>query len=179
MILNNESEDAMNNKTRKFILPTIFLIIIVIVGITLIISNSSTNHFFVDNQTRINTESVTSFTVVNKQGDSSKYERNDEKFDVINNILSSAKVYHNKNDIYILDGISERIILTENHKTISFIPFYEKQPDGSTLLILKDFSESKSTNYMLDNHDYLVANISESEYQAIFMIKRWDYGNRN
>ncbi len=125
--------------------------------------------FFSENESHIQTDIVDSYTVVDKQGKSLLYDKSSEKFNVINNILSTAKVYHEKNELYIYDEISsEYIVLKSNNKKIFFIVYCEKQDDGSILLILKDFCKNKSTRYLLDNHDYLVTTITEKDYNEIF-----------
>lgn len=157
---------------RKSIIP-VFVILFLILVITILIlcfQFSKGNYFFTKGETQINTDIVVSYTVVDNQGKSLEYESGNEKFDTINSILSSAQVYHDKSNLYIINNeTTERLVLKGKHnEKVEFIPFYEKQPDGTTILILKDYCEGKSTNYLLDNHDYLVTNITETEYNLIF-----------
>lgn len=158
----------MNKKKEISIFAILFFV--AVIGITIILCTKlSDERFFSENGTRINTDIVDSYNVIDKQGNSLIYDKTDEKFNIINDILSSAEVRHEKNEIYIFDEeLSERIILKGKYKNIVFIPYYEKQPDGSILLILKDFCENKSTKYLLDHHDYLVTTISEKDYYKIF-----------
>ncbi len=164
----------MNKKKSTNILILLYSLFIIVAVITLCIAlcieySNKNNVFFSEDETRINTDIVVSYTVIDKQGNSLTYDEADEKFNTIRSILSSAKVYHDKRNLYIVDEkSSEHIILKSKSKDIVFIPLYEKQPDGSILLILKDFCKNRSTTYQLDNHDYLVTNISETEYQEIF-----------
>ena len=119
------------------------------------------------NQTRIRTDSVDSYTVVDDQGRSAIYREQDEKYKTITKILSSAEVRHDKENIYQYDNTSARIVLTGKHHSVTFI-IHDIQPDGSVLLILKDYCKDKSTVYMLDHHDYLITYLSEKDYSSIF-----------
>ena len=145
------------------------LAVAIIIAIVLICSNNSDSIFFSEDETRINTDIVDSYTVLDKNGNSLIYDKDTEKFNSISNILSSAEVRHNKSDIFLLDDeSSERIVLKGKNKDIVFIPWYDRLPDGSIVLVLKDFCKGRSMIYWLDNHDYLVTTLSENEYDEIF-----------
>lgn len=90
-----------------------------------------------------------------------------KKYKTIAKILSSAEVSHDKENIYLYDNTSARIVLTGKHHSVTFI-IHDIQPDGSVLLILKDYCKDKSTVYMLDHHDYLITYLSEKDYNCIF-----------
>ena len=145
------------------------LAVAIIIAIVLICSNNSDSIFFSEDETRINTDIVDSYTVLDKNGNSLIYDKDTEKFNSISNILSSAEVRHNKSDIFLLDDeSSERIVLKGKNKDIVFIPWRDRLPDGSIVLVLKDFCKGSSMIYWLDNHDYLVTTLSENEYDEIF-----------
>ena len=157
-------------KKKAYAIGTFALLIFLILTALLCFNQFNKNVFFSNDNTQINTSKVVSYTVVDNQGKSLEYESGNEKFDTINSVLSSAQVYHDKSNLYIINNeTTERLVLKGKHnEKVEFIPFYEKQPDGTTILILKDYCEGKSTNYLLDNHDYLVTNITETEYNLIF-----------
>ena len=138
------------------------LVIIFVVGMC-----RSDARFFSLNQARIRTDSVVSYTVVDDQGRSATYREQDEKYKTITKILSGAKVRHDKENIYLYDDTSTRIVLTEKHRSMTFIT-HDIQPDGSVLLILKDYCKDKSTVYMLDHHDYLITYLSAKDYNRVF-----------
>lgn len=159
----------MNKRIGISIFSVLFSFTITAIIIALCSEYSNKNVFFSEDETHINTDIVVSYTIIDKQGNSLIYNKTDEKFNTIRNILSATEVRHENNEIYIIDEkSSERIILNGKYKKIVFTPFYEKQPDGSILLILKDLCKNKSTRYLLDHHDYLVTTISEEDYYEIF-----------
>ena len=74
------------------------------------------------NQTRIRTDSVDSYTVVDDQGRSAIYREQDEKYKTITKILSNAEVRHDKENIYLYDNTSARIVLTGKHHSVTLLP---------------------------------------------------------
>ena len=158
------------DKKRKRAIVIKCLFLAVILGLVMIIVVGmcrSDARFFSSNQTRIRTESVVSYTVVDDQGRSATYREQDEKYKTITKILSGAEVRHDKENIYLYDDTSARIVLTGKHHSVTFIT-HDVQPDGSVLLILKDYCKDKSTVYMLDHHNYLITYLSKKDYNRIF-----------
>lgn len=159
----------MNKKTIKKLLLSLSFITIIAIIVLILYANNSSAIFFLDDDTRINTDIVDSYTIIKKNGNSTIYDKNDEQFKAISNILSSVETYHDENRIYLFDKkSSEHIVLKSKNTNIAFYPYCDKQPDGRIILILKDYCENRSTSYFLDNHDYLITTISEKDYYKIF-----------
>lgn len=55
-----------------------------------------------------------------------------------------------------------------NDKFIMYVYTGDLPIDNSATLIVKDYCKGKSTNYLLDNHDYLIAKLTKEEYVKIF-----------
>lgn len=148
---------------KKYIVIIVIIIIFLLTVFT-ISYNKSNDKFITDNDTKLNTEIVSSYTV--KDGDKSyEFTEDTTQFYEINYILENAELYHDKSRLYLYDE-SPQIIL--NDKFIMYVYTGDLSIDNSATLIVKDYCKGKSTNYLLDNHDYLIAKLTKEEYSIIF-----------
>lgn len=147
---------------KKYI--AIIIIMIFLLTTFAVLYSKSKDKFIIDNDTQINTEIISSYTV--KDGDKSyEFIKDTIQFNELNHILENAQLYHDKSRLYLYDE-SPQIIL--NDKFIMYVYTGDLSIDNSATLIVKDYCKGKSTNYLLDNHDYLIAKLTKEEYSIIF-----------
>jgi|GEM_PF-6128922 len=157
----------MRCKIKKA-LPYFAIILVVVITSLVIIKPTDDSAFFTENYGRINTNSITSYTIVNEDEQSIKYKDGDEQFSLINSIFEKAEVTSDHEEIYLVSEKSgERIIVKGRYKKTVFVP-YKDGSSESVKIILKDFCKNKSTAYFLDNHNYLITTVSIEDYNKIF-----------
>lgn len=150
---------------RKWIKVIISSSVFILVVIAVSILYFQTNNFISDDEKSINTDIVITYTVFGDKGNQKVYIQGDKEFNEISDILSSAEITHNKKDIFLYENTDERIVLKSKFKEQAYYSYYR---DGKYILILKNFCKNKDTSYFLDNHDYLITEISKKDYEKIF-----------
>ena len=154
----------------------IFLcLLFTLVTVTIIINYTDDTIFFVNNKSRINTNVVDAYTVIDENGNRFCYKKGSNYFETINYIFSNSDVYYDTSNIYLIDEKSTKQFIVEGcHKKIIFVPLVEND-NCNVKIILKDYCKNRSTNYLLDNHKYLITNISFDDYQRIFEKQENNY----
>lgn len=157
-------------KKIKILIGVLVAAAVIVITALICFNHYNKTAFFTENDTKINTDRVISYTVLDDNNNSVEYKADDEKFKTIDDILTNAEPYHNKNDIRPVSKDSgERLMLKGKYNAKAvFIVYYAEKPDGSYELILKDYCEGKGTTYLLDFHDYLEIDLTPEEYSAIF-----------
>ncbi len=152
-------------KNKKIVIVPICITIIVAL-IVMCINRYNTNVFFLENEKAINFEVIESYIIVDKNGEYITVDKESDKYNVICDILKNSEIHHDKNNIYLLDGEIKRIIV--KGKIRSNTIYFIEHNDEYVTMVFMDYSKNRSTVFMLDNHDYLVADISYEDYERIF-----------
>lgn len=83
---------------KKHILIPIVIIFLIVAFI--VSYNKSTNEFIIDNDTKLNTKIINSYTI-KSNGVSYTYERENEQFNDVNTIFENAELYHDRSRLYL------------------------------------------------------------------------------
>lgn len=152
---------------KKHILIPIAIIFLIVAFIVLY--NKPNNEFIIDNDTKLNTKIINSYTI-KSNGVSYTYERENEQFNDINTIFENAELYHDRSRLYLYGegepNDTEQIIL--NNDFVMYVYIGDFSIDNTATVIVKDYCKGKNTNYLLDNHDYLISKLTKEEYYKIF-----------
>ena len=152
---------------KKHILIPIVIIFLIVAFI--VSYNKSINGFIIDNDTKLNTKIINSYTI-KSNGVSYTYERENEQFNDINTIFENAELYHDRSRLYLYDegepNDTDQIIL--NNDFVMYVYIGDLSIDNTAIVIVKDYCKGKNTNYLLDNHDYLILKLTKEEYYKIF-----------
>lgn len=152
---------------KKYILIPIIVIFLIVAFI--VSYNKPTNEFIIDNDTKLNTKIINSYTI-KSNGMSYTYKIGNEQFNDINIIFEKAELYHDRSRLYLYDeeeaNNTEQIIL--NNDFVMYVYIGDLSIDNTATVIIKDYCKGKNTNYLLDNHDYLIAKLTKEEYYKIF-----------
>jgi len=154
----------MKNSKKIYIMSICVLVFVAIIVIC--INRFNTNVFFLKNENTINFEVIESYIIVNKNSEHFIVDKESSKYNVICEILANSEIHHDKNNIYLLDGTINQIIVKGKHRN-NTIYFFEHDDEYVTMIFM-DYCKNRSTAFMLDNHDYLIADISYEEYERIF-----------
>lgn len=152
---------------KKHILIPIVIIFLIVAFI--VSYNKSTNEFIIDNDTKLNTKIINSYTI-KSNGVSYTYERENEQFNDVNTIFENAELYHDRSRLYLYyegePNDTDQIIL--NNDFVMYVYIGDLSIDNTATVIVKDYCKGKNTNYLLDNHDYLISKLTKEEYYKIF-----------
>lgn len=92
---------------KNILIPIIIIFLIV----AFIVSyNKPTNEYIIDNDTKLNTKIINSYTI-KSNGMSYTYKIGNEQFNDINIIFENAELYHDRSRLYLYDEGNQTILI--------------------------------------------------------------------